>query len=352
MNTHQACALLEIPVGASIDDVKKAFKKKAAEYHPDRNKAEDAEAKFKEVNEAYQLLEKHGTIPAAFSDVSSQFYNHSDHLAEELRRQMDQVFNNQVFNIHFGQPNRIPSEPIIVQVEVPFEMAVLGGKKEITYERSVKCEACSGGHVSSGGGKELCQKCGGQGKRKYAKAAFSSGDDKELPCTNCKGTGYISSSSQIPCSECSGSGVKKSVDTLRVSVPPGVQSGLRLILQGKGHYRLGGYYDNVLAVISVLPDHDMQLSGEDVISVVELNLLEALQGTKRKLRTVKGEKTLTFKPKTRHRDTVKVSGFGVPPNGTHTFIVNVSYPDDVTDLIRVLENKNEPVPEEISGVQS
>jgi molecular chaperone DnaJ len=341
MNTHQACSLLEVPVGASMDDVKKAFKKKAAEYHPDRNKAEDAETKFKAVNEAYQLLEKHGTTPPAFSDVSSQFYNHSDHLADELRRQMDQVFN-----IHFRQPNQARGEPIIVNVEVPFEMAVLGGKKEITYERTVKCD-CS----SQAAGKVLCQKCGGHGYRKYGHGPQSP-EDKQLPCTNCKGTGYTPSSVQSSCSECAGSGMKKSVDTLKVSIPPGVESGLRLILKGKGHYRPSGVYDNVIAVMHVLPDHDMQLSGEDVISVVELNLLEALKGTKRKLRTVKGEKTLTFKPKTRHRDTVKVSGFGVPPNGAHTIIVNVSYPEDVTDLIKVLESKDEPVPEEISGEQS
>jgi molecular chaperone DnaJ len=336
MNTHQACELLGVPVGASIDDVKKAFKKKAAEYHPDRNKAEDAEAKFKEVNEAYQLLDKYGTSPQDFGDVASGMYNHSDHLADELRRRMAEMFNVEGFN-PFGSPRQVRSEPIIIQIDVPFEMAVLGGKKNVTFERNVKCESCTGGKVA-GGSKQMCQKCGGHGRRKYGK------DDKELPCTSCNATGYT-------CSECSGTGIRKSVDTLQVNIPPGVESGLRLILKSKGHFRLGGY-DNVVVIIRVLPDHDMHLSGTDVISVVELSLLEALKGTKKKLRTVKGEKTLAFKPKSRHRDTVRVLGFGVPPHGAHTFVINVTYPENVDDLIEVLEKRNDPEPEEISGVQS
>jgi molecular chaperone DnaJ len=341
MNTNQACELLGVPIGAAMDDVKKAFKKKAAEYHPDRNKAEDAEAKFKEVNEAYQLLEKHGTSPQDFGDVSSGMYSHGDHLADELRRRMSEIFGANGFS-PFGSPRQVRGEPIIIPVDVPFEMAVLGGKKDVTFERNIKCETCTGGKVA-GGNKQMCQKCGGHGKRKYGQ------DDKELPCTSCNATGYTSNESQ--CSDCSGTGIRKIVDTLRVNIPPGVESGLRLILKGKGHFRLGGY-DNVVVVIRVLPDHDMQLSGVDVISVVELSLLEALQGTKKKLRTVKGDKTLVFKPKSRHRDTVRVSGFGVPPYGAHTFVINVTYPDNVDDLIEVLEKRNDPEPEEISGEQS
>jgi molecular chaperone DnaJ len=339
MNINQACELLGVPVGASIDDVKKAFKKKAVEYHPDRNKAEDAEAKFKEINEAYQFLEKHGTSQN-FSDVSSGMYNHSDHLADELRRQMSEMFN-----IKFGGPRQVHGKPIIISVDVPFEMAVLGGKKDVTFERNIKCKSCTGGKVA-GTSKQICQKCSGHGKRKYGQ------DDKELPCTSCNATGYTSNETQCSeCSECSGTGMQKSVDTLQVKIPPGVESGLRLILRGKGNFHLGGY-DNVIVVIHVLPDHEMQLNGFDVISVVELSLLEALKGTKKKLRTVKGDKTLAFKPKSRHRDTVRVLGFGVPPHGAHTFIINVTYPENVDNLIEFLEKINDPEPEEISGVQN
>lgn len=333
MNIQDACNLLGIEPGTSKEDAKKAFKKKAIEYHPDKNQSKDAEDKFKEINAAYQLIEKHGTTPQPFN-ISSEFYSHEEHFAEELRRRM---------NIHFNRPNFIKSEPIIISVDIPFDVSVLGGTKEIIYERVIKCDACTGGKVSSN--KVMCSKCNGKGHRKYGS------EDRELPCTTCGATGYITNNSI--CDKCKGSGTQKSVDTLKVTIPSGMESGVRLILNGKGNYNPSfNIYDNVIVVISVIPDHDMQLSNGDVISVIELNLLEALQGTKKKVRTVKGEKTLVIKPKTRHRDTIRVAGFGVPPMGNHTIVINVSYPDNVDNLIEVLNNKEKIEPEEISGVQS
>lgn len=333
MNTLDACRLLGVQPGASKEEIKKAFKKKAAELHPDRNKEPDAEQRFKEVNEAYQVLEKYGSEYNP-GDVSSPNYNISEHLAEELRRQMAEVFGK----------SRFESKPIVVPVEIPFEMSVLGGKKDITYERTVKCTRsdCTRGYIG-GANKKMCQKCGGQGHRKYGN------DEKQLPCNVCNATGYVSDKTKCP--ECIG-GVVNKVETLKVTIPIGTPMGLRLILKGRGNYNPAGHFDNVVVVINVLPDHDMQLNGKDVIGVVELTLLEALKGTKKKLRTVRGEKILAFKPKTRHRDTVKVAGFGVPPNGSHVVIVNVNYPENVSKLIETLENTDEQEPEEISGVQS
>jgi molecular chaperone DnaJ len=329
MNIQDAYKILGIKPGATKEEAKKAFREKAAKYHPDKNNnSKEAEDKFKEINSAYQLIDK--------GEISQrQYYDHSGHLAEELRRRMNDFFPGS----NFG--NRFVSEPIIINIEIPFEMSILGGKKDITYERKIKCESCSLGQVQVN--KVMCPKCNGHGYRKY------SDDENNLPCTKCKATGYISNS--IPCEKCNGTSNQNSVDTLRVKIPPGVMSGVRLVLKGKGNYRTG-FYDNVIVIISVMPDRDMQLSNGDVISVVELSLLEALQGTKKKLRTVKGEKTLTFKPKIKHRDTVKVSGFGVPPYGSHTVVVNVSYPDDVSDIVELLKTKDEPEPEEILGVQS
>lgn len=338
MNTVEACNLLGIKPEefSSVDVVKRAFKKMAAEYHPDRNKSPDAEEKFKKINEAYQFL-TNSTSKNTYHNESSVYYREDDYLVAELRRQM-----NNMFGINFGGV-KFSSQPIIINIDIAFEISVLGGSKEVSYEHSVKCDKCNSGKVSVN--KILCQKCGGNGWRKYAN------DDKELPCNSCKSTGYISSDTK--CSVCKGTGIQNKVSTINVTIPSGAGRGMRLVLRGKGNYRPDVMsYDNVVVVLNVLPDHEMQLSGNDVIGVVELTLLEALKGTKKRLRTVKGEKTLTFKPKTRHRDTVRVSGFGVPPHGAHVFVVNVNYPDDVSKLIEVLENTDIPDPEEISGVQS
>jgi molecular chaperone DnaJ len=322
MNTHDACALLGLPIGASGTDVKAAFKKKAIEYHPDRNKSPDAEDKFKKINEAFQLLEKFGTSPPAFNDLKSPFYNTADHLAEELRRQMDEVFNKKFTNI--------PGPPIAVKADIPFEMSIVGGRKDISYSRLVKCFDCNNANI-----KTTCIKCNGTGKRKYGSGAIQPADNRELPCNGCKGTGYSTSG---VCQSCNGTFKKRIKEDISIPIPAGIENGTILTLNGRGNYRTKDLYDSLVVMINVLPNENgLILDGSDVISTVELSLLEALQGTKKNLRTIRGDKVLEFKPKIRNGDRVRVSGFGVPPNGAHVFVINVTYPEDVSDLISVLE---------------
>lgn len=329
MNINEACNLLGIPTNSSADDVKKAFRKKAAEYHPDRNSDKDAEVKFKAINEAYQLLDKNGTDP----------YDDDDFLLRKLREEMMRNFGGSVRVNLNGRPSVVNSEPIIVPIEISFETSIIGGKKDITYERDVKCSYCSDGNVF---GTDVCDKCKGFGWRTYGN------DHRELPCTTCGGTGKT----KHKCGSCNGSGSVKRTDSVKISIPPGSSSGMRMILKGMGNYRSVGIYDNVIAVIHVIKDKDMELNGDDVISTVELSLLEALRGTKKKLRTIKGEKLLSFQPKTRHKDTVRVGGYGVPPYGSHIVIVEVKYPDDVSGVIKALESTKEGEPEEILGEQN
>lgn len=337
MNTNEACNILEVPVGSSKDDVKKAFKKMAIKFHPDRNKNDGAEKKFKEVNEAFQFLEKYGT--ATSTNPFKNNYDHGDHLADELRRKMGETFFNinfgggqNPFANHFGK--QVP--PLIVSVDIPFDISIIGCRKEISYERTIKCEFCNDGKISKN--KTICQKCSGHGNRKYGN------DDRELPCTSCNRTGYILNT--VNCTVCHGVGSKKSEASMKISVPPGVESGTRLSIKNMGNHISGKNYSNVSVIISVIPDTEMQLNGKDVISVVELSLLEALKGTKKKLRTIKGDKTLSFKPKTKHRDTIRVAGFGVPPHGAHSFLINVNYPENVDDLVSVLEQNSKDISNE------
>lgn len=328
MNVHEACTLLGVPIGASSLDVKTAFKKKAIEYHPDRNKDSNAEAKFKEINSAFQFLEEHGSNPPAYNDVSSQFYSSTDHLAEELRRQMNEVFN---------KPN-ITNATLTIKIDIPFETAIFGGVVEVRYQRTVKCEACKEGKA-----KGVCPKCNGSGKRKYGSGAVQAANDRELPCNGCVGTGVAGAG---PCRVCQGTSKKKQAEVIPLTIRPGTVNGTKLQMRGLGNYLVKDIYSNLEVTINVLANADgLTISGEDVISVVELSLLEALKGTKKSLRTIKGEKILEFKPKIKHGDRVRVSGFGVPPNGAHVFVVNVTYPEDVSELIEALETKSPSTPE-------
>lgn len=333
MNTYEACDLLEVPMGASNLEVKTAFKKKAIEYHPDRNKDPGAEETFKKINEAYQFLEKHGTNAPAYNDVKSPFYDPSSDFAEEIKRRMDEMFPKvKVETIN---------QPIVVNLYIPFNDAVLGCYKDVTYIRTVPCPTCKGGQV-----KVPCTKCNGSGKRKYGTGAVQASDSRELPCNACVGTGSISGAR---CPDCRGLSTKKIQETVPIRVPAGIQTGTRLKLSGEGNYNSKGSYDDLSVIANVLPsDKGLTLSGDDVISTVEISLLEALKGTRKSLSTVKGDKVLEFKPKLKNGDRIRVSGFGVPAKGSHIFIINVIYPDDVSELIRVLEPKD-PAPSEVIG---
>jgi molecular chaperone DnaJ len=330
MNVHEACHILGVPIGSSELDVKTAFKKKAIQYHPDRNKDPNAEVKFKEINSAFQFLEKHGANPPAYNDVSSNFYSSSDHLAEEIRRQMDEVFNK----VHVNNG----SMSLVVNLEISFETAIFGGVIEIKYPRIVKCDVCKDGKA-----KVACPKCNGSGKRKYGSGAVQATNDRELPCNGCTGTGVAGAG---VCTVCQGTSKKKHIETIPVTIKPGTVNGSRVQMKGFGNYLIRDMYGDLILTINVKANADgLTLSGEDVISVVEISLLEALKGTKKSLRTIKGDKVLEFKPKIRNGDRIRVSGFGVPPNGAHIFVVNVTYPEDVSEVIEALEKKEPPPPE-------
>lgn len=325
MNVHEACNILGIPIGASESDVKAAFKKKAIEYHPDKNHSPGAEDKFKEINSAVQFLEKHGTVSPAFNDVKSPFYSVENDLAEELRRKMDEFFKP-INHVNIGMP-------LVVGIEIPFEEAISGAAKEIKYTRIVKCDVCKDGRS-----KGVCLKCNGTGKRKYGSGSVQAVDDRELPCNVCVGSGVAKMGI---CNTCQGTSKKKRSEKFTITIKPGTMNGTRIQIQGFGNYFIRDMYGDLIVEINVQANADgLTLSGEDVISVVELSLLEAFKGTKKSLRTIKGEKVLEFKPKIKNGDRVRVAGFGVPPNGAHVFIVNVNYPEDVSEIIEVLEKQN------------
>jgi molecular chaperone DnaJ len=323
MNVHEACALLDIPVCSDQDLVKAAFKKKAIEFHPDKNKAPNAEEKFKEINSAYQFLEKYGTNPQIFHPGFQNFYDPSAHFAEELKRQMNVVFN-------------IPGPPLVASLTISFEISVLGGPIEMSYARNLKCPDCQEGHVRD---KNPCPKCNGKGRRKYGEGS------QELKCNKCLGTGFPMTG---VCPSCQGSSkVFVANNLISIKIPPGTENGAKLIFKGRGNYRANDQYDDFIVSIFVTPsDHGLILSGQDVIFTIELSLLEALKGTKKNLWTIKGEKVLEFKPKMKNGDKIRIAGFGVIPNGSHICVVNVNYPEDVSKLIAILEQpENQSVSE-------
>jgi molecular chaperone DnaJ len=333
MNTQEACNILGINIGSSEEDVSKSFRNKAAKYHPDQNKDPDAENKFKEISSAYEYLKANGTTQKV------QFPNIGMNINDILNQQINDLFNGGSFRrvsvVDFN--NIINIQPIYLKMQISFVESVLGATKVIKYTHKVACDECN---ASNDQNKSICQKCDGKGKRKY-----NSKDTIELPCTTCKGLGHISLNK---CLKCNGEMFILKDDEQKFRIFPGVDGSMQIRIQGAGNWENGKYGDLCIS-ISIIPDSDMKRDGDDVISVIELSLLEALQGTKKKVKTVRGLKYLNIEPKIKNRDAIQISGFGVPPAGKHVFIVNVTYPEDVSELIGVLSKHQDEVTEEING---
>jgi len=138
-------------------------------------------------------------------------------------------------------------------------------------------------------------------------------------------------------------------DSTLVKIPPGVDGSKSIRLSGRGDYfpRYGACMDAVFSVV-VSPHREFYREGNDVVSAIDIDLLDALKGVSKRVSTVKGDKTLKIKSGIHHKDSVQVKGFGVPPDGSHVFIVHVKYPENTDALIKALEETEEE-PEVISG---
>jgi len=312
MNRNEAYNILGLDSSATEEDVNKAFRKLAAQYHPDRNKDENAEAEFKKINEAAQILKKPEEEFNPFFNVPS--------------------WANSV-NFHVNRRRR-NSPPPTVYVNFSFEESVLGCKKEIEFTRDARCNACQGrGDILTN---DKCPACNGKGNTSQHQNTNSGHFKFIMTCPQCSGSGKKAD----PCSTCSGTGATPETVKHKINIPGGIHNQETIRLPQAGHYN-SGFVSDAFIIANVEPDKDMSLSpnGRDVLSNIELSLLEALKGTKKKVRTVKGELTLNIRPGTKNENIIKASGYGSRGLGDHLFTIKVNYPEDIDKLVDFLENE-------------
>lgn len=336
---------------ASNEEIKDAYRKLAMQYHPDRNKAPDAEEKFKEISEAYAVLsdpDKRTQYDQLGHAGFDQRYTREDIFRgadfESVLRDLGVGFGfRDLFSFFFGEHDIgervVRGQDLAYDLEITLEEAARGAEKEIEVPRTERCDVCGGTGSSPGTSPRICPKCQGTGEiRNMTRNGFGM-FVRVVPCTYCKGRGKIIDS---PCPRCRGTGLARRERTITVNVPPGIDEGYQLRLQGEGETPSGGGPPGDLyVVIHVEPHRYFKRRGDDIMYNLTIGFPQAALGTEVSVPTLEGNTSVKIREGTQPGEIVKLRGKGMPRfrgygRGDLLVLVNVSVPEKLTQQQRVL----------------
>jgi molecular chaperone DnaJ len=320
--------VLGVNDSATDDEIKKAYRKLAKQYHPDANPNDESAAeRFKEISEAYSVLsdadqrKKYDTMRKYGAFAGGGFGRRTSQPTGGPSFE-DIDFGNlgglgglggigDIFSSIFGRGRRDqPVEPIEKVVEIPFRTAVMGGKIPITIPVREACPTCGGSGAAKGAKVATCGECHGRGTVSFGQGGFA----VNRPCPACRGKGTIPSQF---CDRCGGAGEVDIEKRLMVTVPAGTDSGTRVRLKGQGQrHRSGGAPGDLLVTFQVKPDRFFTREGLDLICTVPVNFPQAALGTRVRVRTIDGKRVvLRVPPGTQSGRKFRIKGMGVERNG-------------------------------------
>jgi len=307
--------ILGVDHNASADDIKKAFRKLAFQCHPDHNNDDGAEARFKEANEAYEVLSDadkratydrfghaglegfsgrgaegfgFGGMGSIFEDFFEGIFGGAGEARQRQRRGAD---------IHQG-------------ITVTFEEAALGCKKEIKISRVEKCSQCHGSRSKPGSQPEKCPTCNGSGRINRVQQSIFGRFTSVAACSHCLGEGVVITD---PCSRCRGTGREKHEHNIPLDIPAGVDDGNEMRLRGQGDIgERGGAAGNLHVNIRVTPHKYFRREGNDIIYQLSLNFAQAALSTEVKIPTLHGDKKLKIPAGSQGGRVFRLKGSGIP----------------------------------------
>ena len=323
-NKRDYYEVLGVQKGASEEEIKKAYKKMARKYHPDLNPGDkDAEEKFKEVNEAYEVLsdsEKKARYDQfGFAGVDPNFGAGGGGYGGGVGFDFGDL--GDIFGSFFGggfgggQTRRNPNAPqrgesIRMNLTISFEEAAFGCEKELELDRYESCETCRGSGAAPGTSPETCPDCGGSGvvqtRRQTPMGVFAS----TAPCSRCGGRGKII---KEPCKDCRGSGMVRRRRKIQASVPAGIDNGQTISIRGQGHAgKNGGPAGDLLVTITVRPHELFRREGTSVLCEAPITFPQAVLGAELEIPTIDGKVKYDIPEGTQSGTTFRLKGKGIP----------------------------------------
>ena len=304
--------ILEVSRQASAQEVKSAYRKKALEYHPDRNTTPEAEGLFKEASEAYEVLSdsQKRAIYDQFGheglDRQGMHHGYSD--VGDIFSHFSDIFED---FFGFGTSRRASNRPrmgrdLRYNLEINFMEAYEGSEKKIKIPRLETCEECEGRGAPKGVEPKICPHCGGRGQLLHNQGFISISST----CGSCRGQGQVLDEF---CSHCQGSGQTEKTKQLKVKIPGGVEDGMQLCLRGEGEGGLNGGPPGDLYVHLHLPeDERYHREGQHLIVEERVSMFSAILGDKIEVETPKGTEKIDLPPGTETGNQIKIKGKGMP----------------------------------------
>ena len=343
--------VLGVSKGASADEIKKAYRKLAIKYHPDKNQGnKDAEEKFKEGTEAYEVLsdakKKQVYDQYGFAGVEG-LNGGGGHDYSSVFRDFEDIFGDfgGIFDSFFGggsgrrsgrsaQPR---GSDLRYNLNIPFKDAVFGTKVQIGYNRQVECLSCSGSGAETGGGKKMCPTCGGSGQVRRSSGFFSIAS----ACPTCNGDGYVI---QNPCRSCRGTGLAQKNQKIKVTIPAGIESGKRINIPGQGNASPnGGLTGDLYVYITVATHKYFERDGADIYCVIPISMTQAALGSELMVATLDGKKAkLKIPAGTQNDKILRLRGEGIPylhnagRRGDMYIKIRVNIPTKLNSKVKIL----------------
>lgn len=352
-------SILGVSKDATADDLKRAYRKLAKQYHPDAQHTEEdkknAEAKFKEINEAYSVLSDENKR-AQYDRFGSNFeqagfgggygnygggaygFDGFGGMDIDLEDILGSVFGG---GFSSSRKNQGPSRgsDIKTNVTLKFEEAAFGVKKEINITRNEKCDCCNGSGAKPGSKIITCDKCGGRGKVQITQNTIMGSFSTVKTCDKCSGTGKVI---ETPCEKCNGKGIVRKSRKIEINVPAGIDDGQAISLRNEGDAgKKGGPNGDLYVVMKVLPHKYFKRNGFDISANVRVPFAKMALGGDIKIPTLEGEMEFNIPEGTTTGTKFRVKEQGIPilngrGRGNLEFTVDVDVPKKLTDKQREL----------------